>query len=123
VIRVADYVQLASNGLISNEATVAQNPGLVQRMVQATLQGVRDTLANPEEAYEISKSFVEGLGDADQTLQREILATSMEFWKSDTLGESSPEAWENMHTVLLDMGLLTQPLELDKAYTNAFVRK
>jgi NitT/TauT family transport system substrate-binding protein len=47
VIRVADYVRLASNGLITNEITLQQNPDLVRRMVQATLRGIADTIANP----------------------------------------------------------------------------
>jgi NitT/TauT family transport system substrate-binding protein len=45
----------------------------------------------------------------------------MEYWRSDTPGVSQPEAWENMLEVLLDIGLLTQPLDLSKAYTNQFV--
>ena len=31
-IRVADYVQLASNGIITNEATIKADPGLVRRI-------------------------------------------------------------------------------------------
>lgn len=122
VIRVADYVQLASNGLISNETTLKQNPDLVRRMVEATLHGLADTLANPDEAYEISKKYVEGLDQADEKVQKEILTTSIDFWKADPLGHSDSQAWENMQKILLEMGLLKQPLDLSQAYTNEFIR-
>ena len=47
-IRVADYVQLASNGIITNEATLQSDPDLVRRMTAAFLQGLADTIADPE---------------------------------------------------------------------------
>ncbi len=47
----------------------------------------------------------------------------MEFWKTDQPGYSKPEAWENMQKVLLDMGMLTQPLELEKAYSNHLLNR
>jgi putative riboflavin transport system substrate-binding protein len=121
IIRVADYVSLASNGLLSNEATVANQPELVSSMVQAILKGVAYTLNHPDAAYEISKNFVEGLDQTDQDVQKKILETSMEFWKTDRPGYSQPQAWENMQTVLLEMGILRQPLDLSKAYTNDFI--
>jgi len=121
VIRVADFVRLASNGLITNQKTIAENPDLVRRMVQAVLRGVADTLANPEEAYDISLKHVEGLAQADQQVQRQILAESMAFWRAERLGYSDPQAWENMQKTLLAMGLLSQPLELSEAYTNQFI--
>ena len=121
VIRVADYVHLASNGLITNQTTIAENPDLVRRMVQAILRGVADTLANPDEAYDISLKYVEGMAQADQQVQQEILAESMAFWDAERLGYSDPQAWENMQNTLLAMGLLSKPLELSEAYTNQFV--
>jgi NitT/TauT family transport system substrate-binding protein len=121
LLRVADYVQLASNGLITNESTAADNPELVQRMVHSLVKGVAYTLANPEEAYEICRKFVEGLDSADQVIQMEVLEASLEFWKAKRIGYSQPEAWENMQKVLLDMGMLTEPLDLSKAYTNEFL--
>jgi NitT/TauT family transport system substrate-binding protein len=121
LIQVADFVQLASNGLITNEATIANNPDLVRRMNQAILRGLADTLSDPDQAFEISKLYVENLAQADQTIQRNVLEASIAFWKADQLGYTAPEAWENMQEILLDMGLLSQPLDLKRAYTNEFI--
>ncbi|MEW5869803.1 MAG: ABC transporter substrate-binding protein [Chloroflexota bacterium] len=121
VLRVADYMQLASNGLVSNEETIAKNPELVRRMAQATMKGIAYTLENPEEAYELCKKFVEGLEQADQSVQKEVLRSSIEFWRAERLGYSDRQAWENMQQVLLGMGMLAAPVDLEAAFTNAFV--
>jgi NitT/TauT family transport system substrate-binding protein len=120
-LRVADYVQLASNGLITNEVTAAGNPVLVRGMVAALLHGLSDTIADPEAAYQISLGYVDTLAQADTAVQKQVLTTTIELWKAARLGESNPAAWENMQTVLLDVGLLTQPLDLSKAFTNEFL--
>ena len=121
LLRVADYVHLASNGLVTNETTLREHPDLVRGMVAATLRGIKAALADPEAAYQTCMAFVEGLDQADQDVQREILTTSMNFWSSDSPGYSDPEAWKNMEQVLRDMGLLTTPLDPTLAYTNEFL--
>jgi NitT/TauT family transport system substrate-binding protein len=120
-IRVADYVQLASNGLITNEATIAKDPNLVRRMTSAFLRGLADTIANPDEAYTISEKYVPNLAQADAATQKEILSRSIDLWKAAKLGTSNPQAWQNMQSTLIKMGLLKQPLDLSKAFTNEFV--
>lgn len=122
-LRVADYVQLASNGLITNETTIQNNPDLVRRMVTATLQGIADTIDDPSEAYEISKKYVETLAQADEIIQKEVLSTSIQLWQAEPLGYSDPQAWENMQEVLLGMEMLTTPLDLSLAYSNEFIEK
>jgi NitT/TauT family transport system substrate-binding protein len=126
VMRVSDYVQLASNGLITNETVLRENPDLIHRMVKATLRGIRRTIEAPDEAYEISKKYVENLAKLDdpvqENVQKEILKVSIEYWKAGPLGESDPKAWENMQKVLLNMGLVAQKLDLSQAFTNDFVK-
>ncbi len=121
VLSVADYLQLVSNGLITNEKTLAENPELVRRMVRAMLRGIQDTVADPQGAYEISKKFIENLAQADQQAQMEVLKTSIELYQREPWGASDPQAWENMQQVLLDIDLLKEPLELSQAYSNAYL--
>lgn len=120
-LRVADYVNLASNGIITNETVMAENPLLIRRFLRAFIQGLRDTIADPDQAYEISKKYVENLAQADEKVQKEILRRSIAMWQAERLGYSNPQAWENMHQTLLEIGLLSQPLDVNKAFTNDFL--
>ena len=121
VMPVADYVHLPSNGLITNEKTINENPDLVRRMVQAILLGIEDTIEYPDEAYEISKEYVEGLAEADEDILRKVLAASIEYWVADPLGYSDMEAWENMQAILLELEFLQAPLDLNLVFTNDFL--
>lgn len=123
VFRVSEHVELASNGLITNEATIRDEPELVAGMVRAIILGLEETLEDPEAAYEVSTGYVEGLGEADREVQMEVLRTSIDFWKNDQLGHADPQAWSNMLEVLLEMGLLSQPVDIETAYTNRFLPK
>lgn len=120
-IKVKDYAHLVSNGLITNEGTISKDPDLVRRMDQAILKGIADTIANPDQAYQTCLKYVEGLAQADQAVQKAVLTTSIEFWKASRLGFSDPAAWENTQQVLLDMGLMTKPLDINKAFSNDFL--
>ena len=61
VFRVADVVDMVSNGLVTSEALIEQNPDLVRRMVSAFDAGLRSVVANPAEAYLLSAPYVENL--------------------------------------------------------------
>ena len=120
VLRVADYLKLVSNGLVTNETTLAKQPDLVRHMIAALLHGLQDTLANPSEAYQISLKYVTGLSATDQS-QIDVLTATLPLWQTSRLGYSDPQAWDNMQTVLLGMGLLSKPLDLTKAFSNTYL--
>lgn len=120
-LRVADYVQLIANGIVTSERTIADEPELVQGMARALARGIADTIANPDEAYEISLKFVENLKDQDKDVQMQVLNTSIEFWRAERIGYSNPQAWENMNDLLVKMELIPAPVDLSKAFTNEFV--
>jgi len=125
LIRVSDYVKMASNGIITNESVLAENPQLVQRLVRALLKGLADVLEDPDEAFEVSMKYVDGLASLpvdQQQIQRQVLEASIDFWQTDLLGYSDPVAWENMQEILLEIGFIAEKQDLSKAYTNQFVR-
>ncbi len=121
LLRVSDYTTLVANGLATSETTLRDHPELVRGMVKGMLLGISDAAANPDEAYEISKKYIENLDKADTAVQKAVLKASIEFWKSDKPGATQPAAWENMQNLLLDMNLLEKSIDLTKAYTNDYL--
>ena len=118
VIAVADYIDLVANGILTNEQTIAENPELVQRFIDAFTRGLRDTLADPDAAYEISKKYVEGLDDS----RRGVLEASLPLWEAEPLGHTDPASWQRTQDLLIEMGLLQGPVaDLEEAFTNEFV--
>ncbi len=121
IIKVSDYMELVSNGLLTNEQTAKQNPALVKAMARAILKGIQDTIQNPDAAYTTSTKYVEALANADEKVQKQVLTTSIDMWKTNRPGYTDPKAWDNMQKVMLDMGLLKQPLDLQAAFSNDFI--
>lgn len=120
-MRVADYAQLAANGILASEKVIKENPELVRAFVGAFLKGLQDTINNPDEAFTLSEKYIPNFADLDANVQKQVLTTSIEQWQAKQLGYSDPQAWENMQTVLLDMGLITEKQDLTKAFTNQFI--
>jgi len=120
-LRVADYAQLAANGILASEKIIAENPKLVRAFVGAFLKGLADAMANPDEAFSLSEAHIPNFADLDANVQKQVLETSIEQWQTERPGYSDPQAWENMQAVLLDMGLITEPQDLNKAFTNEFI--
>jgi NitT/TauT family transport system substrate-binding protein len=121
LFKTSDSVQLVGNGLITNEQTLNDNPALVAKMVNATLKGIQYTAEHPDEAYEICKKYVADLNESDKDLQMQVLKNSIALWQADRMGYSEPQAWENMQSILLEMGLMPKAVDLNYAYTNEFI--
>jgi len=124
VLSISDEADLVSNGLVVSERMIEENPAIVRSLTTALDGALRYTIDNPDEAFEISKRYVEGLDENPETeaAQREVLARSIELWEAERLGETDDASWETMQGVLLDMGLLDAPLDdLSEAYTNEYL--
>jgi NitT/TauT family transport system substrate-binding protein len=118
-ILIADYVKLASNGLVTNEQTLKDHPEWVDGMVVAIQKGLTDTIADPATAVQTSLKYIDPAPDAD--LARKVLDASITMWQTDAPGVSTLERWQTTQDVLLEMGLITAPIKLEDAFTNDFV--
>jgi NitT/TauT family transport system substrate-binding protein len=130
-LKVADYMQLASNGLATNEQTIKQDPELVTRVVRATLRGINDTIADPEAAFESSLKQVPEAGQ-NRNLQLEILRETVKLMQANPADSDRPEpqpgwtdraVWEQTQDFLLEAGLIEKKGNVDDMFTNRFVEE
>ncbi|NLT95784.1 MAG: ABC transporter substrate-binding protein [Clostridia bacterium] len=106
--------------LISGEKTIAENPELVRKFIEATSKGYLFAIENPKEAAEIL------LANAPE-LDRELVIASQEWLQdkyqadADIWGRQKREVWANYANWLYERGLIEKELEVDKAFTNDFL--
>ncbi len=116
-----EYTHLISNGLITNDETIRKNPKLVQAVTRAFLQGLKDTLADPDAAFAIARKAIPEMDETTAKLQRAVLQECLAFWKGEPLGASDPQAWAESVAFLKKLGLITTDLDPETLYTNQFI--
>ena len=125
IMYVADYANLISNGLITNEKSIQERPELVRGMVRAALRGIAYTLEHPDEAFDIALKYVpEAASDeASMAVNRAILAESIEFWQPGPgeLGQSDLGDWQTSQQIMQKMGLVGPDLNVVDVFTNRFI--
>ncbi|MCO6449198.1 MAG: ABC transporter substrate-binding protein [Caldilineales bacterium] len=124
IISVDDYLQLPANGLFTNETVIAENPELVEGMVRALLRGIRFTLDNPDEAFEISLKFVPEAAQ-QRDVNRAIFDASLDFWQpgeGETLGLMNPDIWPATAELMAEAGLVDKVVDTDGIWVDRFVR-
>jgi NitT/TauT family transport system substrate-binding protein len=123
VIPVSDFVDLPSNGIITNDKTIQEKPQLVQALVTAALAGLADTLADPDAAFDLSLKAVPEAGGEQAKVNRAIFDESLKLWQASAadLGRSDPAAWANAAVFMRKMGLIQTDVTAGDLYTNEFV--
>ncbi|GAB4429723.1 MAG: ABC transporter substrate-binding protein [Anaerolineae bacterium] len=121
VLQVSDYLDLVSNGIVVGDKLMADDPDLAQRMVRASLRGLQETIAKPDEAFAIVRQVIPEITDDKASTQRKVLEDSITLWQSDRLGESSPQAWQESIEFMSKTGLLEKTLQPETLYTNKFI--
>jgi len=124
-INVFDKVNLASNGLVTDEKTANNDPELVRAVVRAVMRGIRDTIADPDAAVTLSLPTIPGAADKRDQL-RAVLDATLPVLQGDQttahgLGYADPAAWSSSRDLLLRLKVLGGDIDLAKTYSNAYL--
>jgi NitT/TauT family transport system substrate-binding protein len=127
VLRVADFFPLAANGIIASEELLSKEPDIVRSFVQASLKGLRDTLDNPQEAFDISLKEIPEANLSNKDLQLEVLKASLPYWYSDLttangLGYTDLTSWQKTQQFMIDTKLLPGEVKVEDGFTNEFIK-
>ena len=116
---VSDYQPLISNGIITTESTLHNQPDIVRGFVQATIKGLKDVIANPKEAVQISQSYVQGM---DTTNAMSVLQATIPIWQGDgqkPLGYNDNATWQSMEQFLVSQNVIPPVKDISQAYSNS----
>lgn len=125
-IALDDYLIIPSNGLITNERTIAERPDLVQKMVRALQRSITYTLANPDEAFAISLKVVPEAGGENEAANRAVFDASLSFWTpkpGQTPGVTNLADWQATAAFMQRIGLIDTPVDAESLFTNRFVEE
>lgn len=125
-IALDDYLVIPSNGLVTNERTIAERPDLVQKMVRALQHSIAYTLANPDEAFAISLRVVPEAGGENEAANRAVFDASLAFWTpkpGQTPGATNLADWQATVAFMQRIGLIDAAVDAESLFTNQFIEE
>jgi NitT/TauT family transport system substrate-binding protein len=113
-------LDLYGNGIIASDALIKSNPDLVKRFVVATLEGLKDAMANPQQAGEIMHKYHRQV-DADiATGETKIVGTLTKQARAP-LGALDPEHVKKSIDIVAGAFTLKNPVAPADIYAPGFV--
>ena len=114
---VPDFYELV---LVTSEDTLKKRPDVVQRFVRAVVRGYQDAAADPAAAVEV---LLRRTGDeVDPAIERPGIKVIAPLWKNGVpVGWQTADRWREFAGWMNANGLLKNPVDWEKAFTNEFV--
>ena len=114
---VPDFYELV---LVTSEDTLKKRPDVVQRFVRAVVRGYQDAAADPDAAVEV---LLRRTGDeVDPAIERPGIKVIAPLWKNGVpVGWQTADRWREFAGWMNANGLLKNPVDWEKAFTNEFV--
>ena len=113
-------VSFYGNGIIATDTTLATKPDIVRRFVAATIRGMKDAFANPEEAGRIINKYHPTIDAAVARGETEAVAELAQV-KGRPLGLIDPARIEETINVINGVFKLKAPVAVNDVYAPGFV--
>lgn len=114
ILSVDSSTPLPGPGLIASTSTIAAKHEALKAFVAATLQAMREIVAEPSKGLDASIAAVPDLGK-DRATQAAILAATIDTWQSPLtaskgLGALDPAGWTTSIAFMTKLGLVPKPI-------------
>jgi len=115
------------SGLFTSEKMIAEKSDLVQRFVNAYTQAFADVIKSPQEAADIIAEMNPEYASKKDVLVKQIEAdVNHTFFSPDTkangIGWMTKDGWEKTTKILLDQGAMKQPIKVEAAFDDKYLK-
>jgi NitT/TauT family transport system substrate-binding protein len=114
-------VNFYGNGIIATDTTIATKPDLVRRFVAATIRGMKDAFADPDEAGRIMHKHHPAVDAAVARGETEAVAELAEV-KDQPLGMIDPARVQQTIEAITSVFKLKTPVTVNDVYAPGFVK-
>ncbi|MBX3051194.1 MAG: ABC transporter substrate-binding protein [Caldilineaceae bacterium] len=118
------YLRIPANGLVTNDATLTNQPELVRAMIRASLKAIAYTVQNPDEAFAISLKFIPEADSDNSAVNRAVFDASLAYWvpkSGQTPGATDPADWQTTAELLARIGLVDRVVESSSLFSNDYL--
>lgn len=128
IMLLSDYgIDFYSNVLFTTEQMIQEQPAMVQGMVQAMVDGLNSTVADPDAAaaYALEKYIANGADEQVRQVQIEGILTAIPLINppNSRPGMMSADVWEHALDVLVSQNLIGATQDFNSAFTLDFVNQ
>jgi NitT/TauT family transport system substrate-binding protein len=121
VMMLSDYgIDSYEMVLFTSEKMIAEHPDTVKGVVQATVQGMRDVIDNPDEAANVVLTYDSKLNLEGQRRRLQAILPLLSP-PGVKLGMMQPDVWKLTQQMMLDQKVLAQPIDLNLVATTKFL--
>jgi len=118
------YFKSMAQAILASDETIQKNPQLIQKLVRATLKGMRDIMANPKEAAAIYVKHVPAHQGKEASMQKTFeMFNQYVYAKQKVRGTMDEARLAELQKFYVSNGVVPKEVPVKELYTNQFVGK
>lgn len=116
------YFKSMAQAILASDDTIRKNPELIQKLVRATLKGMRDIMANPKAAAVAYVAFVPAHKGKEATIEKTFeMYNKYVYANQKVLGQMDEARLGELQQFYANNGIIPKAVPLKDLYTNQFV--
>ncbi len=118
------YFKSMAQAILASDETIAKNPELVQKLVRATLKGMRDIMKDPKAAADAYVAFVPAHKGKEDYVRRVFeLYNKYVYANQKVIGQMDEPRLNELQKFYVSNGIVSKELPAKDFYTNQFLGK
>ncbi len=118
-----DYgIHTYGDTIITTAKLIEERPELVERFLRATLRGWRWAIENPDAAARLVLKY-DPQKEEPRQIAEMVASVPLVHTGEDQIGWMKKIIWQGMHDMLLEQGIITNPVPIDDIFTLRFLQK
>ena len=116
------YFKSMAQAIVASDETIKKNPQLIQKLVRATLKGMKDIMTDPKEAAKVYVKHVPAHTGKEASIEKVFAMYNKYVYANQKVpGTMDEERLDTLQKFYVANGVVPQAAPLKDLYTNQFV--